>query len=155
MKKIAFVAVASALLLSACSSTGASGSSSGSDGRGLAAPGSVQEFQQVAGDTVLFGYDQSNLDETARATLQAQARWLTQYSQYGTVVEGHADERGTREYNLALGERRANAVRDYLIGQGIASNRIRVISYGKERPVCVEATESCYHLNRRGVTVPQ
>ncbi|MGY6632347.1 MAG: peptidoglycan-associated lipoprotein Pal [Alkalilacustris sp.] len=116
-------------------------------------PTSRAFFEQRIGDRVFFATDQSTLSESARDTLRAQTRWLTDNRGYGIVIEGHADERGTREYNLALSERRANAVREFLVGQGIAATRIRTVGYGKERPVeaCPEAR--CWDVNRRAVTL--
>ena len=106
------------------------------------------------GDRVFFETDSSELTTQSRATLDKQAQWLNTYSQYSQfTVEGHADERGTREYNIALGARRAQAVRNYLVSRGIAANRIRTISYGKERPVAVCDDISCWSQNRRAVTV--
>jgi len=122
-------------------------------GIGVASPGSAQDFQVNVGDRVFFTVDSSVLTPQARATLDRQAQWLGQYGQYAFTVEGHADERGTREYNLALGARRANAVRDYLISRGVATGRMRTISYGKERPVAVCNDVSCWNQNRRAVTV--
>jgi len=121
-------------------------------GNGVA-PGSVQDFVVNVGDRVLFEVDSSQVTASGRATLDGQARWLNQYSRYSITIEGHADERGTREYNLALGARRATAVRDYLVSQGVSSSRLRTISYGKERPVSVCSAESCWSQNRRAVTV--
>jgi peptidoglycan-associated lipoprotein len=118
-----------------------------------AAPGSQQDFVVNVGDRVFFDTNSSGLSARARETLDKQAQWLNHYSQYDFMVEGHADERGTREYNLALGGRRAQMVRDYLISQGVAAQRIRTISYGKERPVAVCDDESCWSQNRRAVTV--
>jgi peptidoglycan-associated lipoprotein len=120
---------------------------------GAAVPGSAQEFQVSVGDRVFFETDSSALTGQARQTLDRQAQWLTQYANYSFTVEGHADERGTREYNLALGARRAAAVRDYMISRGIAAARMRTISYGKERPVAVCDNISCWSQNRRAVTV--
>jgi len=131
----------------------------GLDGSGLngngsnAAPGTSQDFTVNVGDRIFFDTDSSVVRADAQQTLSAQARWLNQYSQYSITVEGHSDERGTREYNLALGARRAAATRDYLARQGVASNRMRTISYGKERPVAVCDDISCWSQNRRGVTV--
>lgn len=122
---------------------------------GAAVPGSAQEFQVAVGDRVFFETDSSALTPKARATLDRQAQWLKQYPNYAFVLEGHADERGTREYNLALGARRAAAVRDYMIARGIAASRMRTISYGKERPVAVCDNISCWSQNRRTVTVLQ
>jgi len=120
---------------------------------GAATPGSPQDLQVNVGDRVFFETDSSALTPQARATLDRQAQWLTQYPRYTFTVEGHADERGTREYNLALGARRATAARDYLIARGIAANRMRTISYGKERPVAVCDDISCWSQNRRAGTV--
>ncbi|MDA9207467.1 peptidoglycan-associated lipoprotein Pal [Octadecabacter sp.] len=116
-------------------------------------PTSPQYFSQTIGDRVLFQVDTSTLTAAGQATLRGQAGWLQTNSDYLAVIEGHADEQGTREYNLALGARRANAVREFLIAQGVASNRIRVVSYGKERPLAVCSEESCYAQNRRAVTI--
>ncbi len=118
-----------------------------------APPGSVQDFVVNVGDRVFFESDQSELTPQARATLDKQVQWLQQYSQYAFTVEGHADERGTREYNIALGARRAQTVRDYLVSRGIPAARMRTISYGKERPVAVCNDISCWSQNRRAVTV--
>lgn len=116
-------------------------------------PASPQFFSQTIGDRVLFQVDTSTLTLQGRATLDGQAGWLQTNSDYLAVIEGHADEQGTREYNLALGARRANAVREYLVSKGLAPNRIRTISYGKERPIAVCSEESCYAQNRRAVTI--
>ena len=121
---------------------------------GQATPGSQQDFVVNVGDRVFFDTDSSDLSPTARATLDKQAQWLNQYSQYSQfTIEGHADERGTREYNIALGARRAQAVREYLSARGIEPSRMRTISYGKERPVAVCNDISCWSQNRRAVTV--
>ena len=126
-------------------------------GAGLAGsaqdPTSPAYFQQTIGDRVLFAVDQSNLSNEAQATLNGQANWLGSNPDYTVVIEGHADEQGTREYNLALGARRANAAQEYLISRGVAPNRLRVVSYGKERPIEICSAESCYAQNRRAVTV--
>ena len=116
-------------------------------------PASTAYFQQAVGDRVLFLVDQSNLTPEGQATLDGQAAWLNTNTDYQAVIEGHADEQGTREYNLALGARRANAAREYLISRGIAASRLRVVSYGKERPIEVCSSEACYAKNRRAVTV--
>jgi peptidoglycan-associated lipoprotein len=130
------------------------GGAEGAGGLGSASdPASAAYFQTSVGDRVLFAVDQSSLSDQARGVLAGQAQWLTTNSNYAVIIEGHADERGTREYNLALGARRANAVREYLISQGISSGRIRTVSFGKERPVAVCSDESCYSQNRRAVTV--
>lgn len=112
-------------------------------------------FQQAVGDRVLFEVDQSTLTDQARTVLNSQAGWLAEYGDYTAVIEGHADEQGTREYNLALGARRANAVREYLVSRGVAGNRLRTVSYGKERPIEICSDEGCYMKNRRAVTVLQ
>ena len=116
-------------------------------------PTSAAYFAQTIGDRVLFGLDQSTLSAEGMQILDGQANWLRTNTSYLIVIEGHADERGTREYNVALGARRANAVREYLISKGIDGNRLRTISYGKERPVATCADPSCYNQNRRAVTV--
>lgn len=116
-------------------------------------PTSVAHFQQVVGDRVFFQVDQSTLTQDAQMILSAQANWLMANADYNVSIEGHADEQGTREYNVALGARRANAVREFLISRGVQGNRIETVSYGKERPVAVCSDESCYSQNRRGVTV--
>lgn len=126
----------------------------GANGLGAASdPESPAYFQQAIGDRVLFQVDQSTLTPQARATLEAQAIWLLQNADYTAVIEGHADEQGTREYNLALGARRADAARAYLVSQGVQSRRLQVVSYGKERPIAICSEESCYAENRRAVTV--
>jgi peptidoglycan-associated lipoprotein len=120
---------------------------------GAATPGSQQDFVVNVGDRVFFDTDSSELSEQARATLDKQAQWLNNYNRYAFTVEGHADERGTREYNIALGARRAQTVREYLISRGVQAQRMRTISYGKERPVAVCNDISCWSQNRRAVTV--
>ena len=116
------------------------------------APGSKGDFESNVGDRVFFAFDKYNLKADARGTLEKQAAWLNKWQAATITVEGHCDERGTREYNLALGERRANSVRDYLVALGINPNRIRTISYGKERPVALGSNEAAWAQNRRGVT---
>lgn len=116
-------------------------------------PTSPAYFQQSIGDRVFFTVDSSALSDEAQQTLRGQSRWLIDNRAYGIVIEGHADERGTREYNIALSERRANAVREFLIAQGIAAGRIRTIGYGKERPVEVCNAPRCWDVNRRAVTL--
>ena len=120
---------------------------------GAATPGSQQDFVVNVGDRIFFETDSSELTVQARATLDKQAQWLNNYNRYAFTIEGHADERGTREYNIALGARRAQAVRDYLGSRGIQPSRMRTISYGKERPVAVCNDISCWSQNRRAVTV--
>jgi peptidoglycan-associated lipoprotein len=119
-----------------------------------AVPGSQQDLAQSAGsDRVFFGYDADTLDATAQDTLKRQAEWLAKYPNVRLQIEGHCDERGTREYNLALGDRRAEAVRSYLSTLGVASNRLTTISYGKERPEAVGSDDTSYAQNRRGVSM--
>ncbi len=120
---------------------------------GAAVPGSQQDFIVNVGDRVFFESDSSELTPQARDTLDKQAQWLGQYNRYAFTIEGHADERGTREYNIALGARRAQTVREYLISRGVMAQRMHTISYGKERPVAVCNDISCWSQNRRAVTV--
>lgn len=139
--------------------TGGAGGSGGAGGIGTSAlgdpsnPASPAYFQASVGDRVFFLVDQFTLTDAARQTLVAQAAWLQANPGYGILIEGHADEQGTREYNLALGAKRANAVKDFLVVQGIPASRLRTVSYGKERPVEVCSDEACYAKNRRAVTV--
>ena len=137
--------------VAACSRNPATGV--GNLGPGQGAPGSQQEFLVTVGDRVFFETDSSSLTPTAQATLDKQAAWLSRYTNYRVLVEGHADERGTREYNFSLSARRAQTVRDYLASRGIQGNRMRIVSYGKERPVAVCNDISCWSQNRRSVTV--
>lgn len=146
-------AIGLALLVSACASKTNQDLANGSGGMGGGPPGSQQDFVVNVGDRVFFETDQTDLTATAQATLDKQAQWLMRYPQYAITIEGHADERGTREYNLALGARRGQNVRDYLASRGIPANRIRTISYGKERPVAVCDDISCWSQNRRAVTL--
>ncbi|MDO6964512.1 peptidoglycan-associated lipoprotein Pal [Rhizobium alvei] len=118
----------------------------------VATPGSQQDFTVNVGDRIFFDTDSSAIRADAAQTLTRQAQWLNQYPNYAITVEGHADERGTREYNLALGARRAEATRDFLASRGVAANRMRTISYGKEKPVAVCDDISCWSQNRRAVT---
>jgi peptidoglycan-associated lipoprotein len=120
---------------------------------GAATPGSQQDFIVNVGDRVFFESDSSELTPQARETLDKQAQWLNQYNRYAFTIEGHADERGTREYNIALGARRAQTVQAYLISRGVMAQRMHTISYGKERPVAVCNDISCWSQNRRAVTV--
>jgi peptidoglycan-associated lipoprotein len=115
-------------------------------------PGSEQEFRVNVGDTVHFALNKYQVEDNDKSLLQRQAAWLLKYPRVRVRIEGHCDERGTREYNLALGARRANAVKEYLASQGVAIGRMDTISYGKERPICTESNESCWSQNRRGVT---
>ncbi len=139
-------------------SMGACANKNPMDGRGggmagAATPGSQQDFVVNVGDRVFFESDQTSLSPQAITTLEKQARWLQTYNRYSFTVEGHADERGTREYNIALGARRAQTVRSFLASRGIDPGRMRTISYGKERPVAVCNDISCWSQNRRAVTV--
>jgi peptidoglycan-associated lipoprotein len=139
-----------ALAMSACANKQAADSLASA---GVATPGSQQDFVVNVGDRVFFESDSSELTSQARSTLEKQAQWLRNYRTYAFTIEGHADERGTREYNIALGARRAQAVRDYLIARGVEASRMRTVSYGKERPVAVCNDISCWSQNRRAVTV--
>ncbi|PJI92790.1 peptidoglycan-associated lipoprotein [Yoonia maricola] len=142
---------------------GADGSAGGANGAGLGAgagaagsasdPASPLFFNQTIGDRVLFAVDTSTITPEGQTILDGQAQWLLTNADYRAVIEGHADEQGTREYNLALGQRRANAVREYLVSRGVPSTRLQVTSFGKERPIAVCSEESCYAQNRRAVTV--
>ena len=144
------VLLVAALAISGCASKTAEELAGGA---GAAAPGSPQDFVVNVGDRVFFETDSTSLTPQSRSTLDKQAQWLQQYNRYAFTIEGHADERGTREYNLALGARRAASARDYLISRGIAANRMRTVSFGKERPVAVCDDISCWSQNRRAVTV--
>lgn len=117
------------------------------------APGTQADLVVNVGDRVFFGYDRYDLTPEARDTLEQQAAWLKQYPRISVVIEGHADERGTREYNLALGERRANAAKNYLVALGVSPSRLTTISYGKERPAVPGSNEAAWAQNRRAVTV--
>ncbi len=138
-----------ALALSAC----AQNTANQTGAAGVAAPGSQQDFVVNVGDRVFFESDQTSLSPQAITTLEKQAHWLQTYHRYSFTIEGHADERGTREYNIALGARRAQSVRSFLASRGIDPSRMRTISYGKERPVAVCNDISCWSQNRRAVTV--
>jgi peptidoglycan-associated lipoprotein len=148
--KLAAVLVA-ALAMSACANK-AIDQQAGLGGAG-GAPGSQQDFVVNVGDRVFFESDSTELTSQSRSTLDKQAQWLQRYNRYAFTIEGHADERGTREYNIALGARRAQAVREYLASRGVESSRMRTISYGKERPVATCDDISCWSQNRRAVTV--
>ena len=154
LRKFRGAGVAAALIaglaLSACANKQANDSLASA---GVATPGSQQDFVVNVGDRVFFEFDSTELTAPSRATLDKQAQWLQQYANYTFTIEGHADERGTREYNIALGARRAQAVRDYLASRGIQPGRMRTVSYGKERPVAVCNDISCWSQNRRAVTV--
>jgi peptidoglycan-associated lipoprotein len=143
------------LALGACASTPPTdpNAAAGFGAGGAATPGSAQDFVVNVGDRVFFETDSTDLTATATATLDKQATWLGRYPRYTFIIEGHADERGTREYNFSLGARRAQAVRDYLTSRGIQASRMRIVSYGKERPVAVCNDISCWSQNRRAVTL--
>ncbi|MGD0723558.1 MAG: peptidoglycan-associated lipoprotein Pal [Roseiarcus sp.] len=141
------------LALGACARTNADSDLGGPGGPQAGAPGSFQDFSSNVGDRVFFETDSTELTAIAQATLDKQAAWLNQYGRYAFTLEGHADERGTREYNFALGARRAEAAKSYLIAKGVAAARIKTISFGKERPVAVCNDISCWSQNRRVVTV--
>ena len=115
-------------------------------------PGSAEDFRVNVGDTVHFAFDQYNIEDNDKAILGRQAAWLSKYPAVRITIEGHCDERGTREYNLALGARRANAVKEYLVSQGVSTARLETVSYGKERPICTQSDEACWAQNRRGVS---
>ena len=163
--KSSIVMLCAALSVAACTDParlgggGAGGTDPFANGAGGAVPGSASDpsspafFQQSVGDRVLFAVDQSTLTPEGRATLDGQAVWLLQNADFTAVIEGHADEQGTREYNLALGARRADAARAYLVSQGVQPGRLQVVSFGKERPIEVCSEEACYAKNRRAVTV--
>jgi peptidoglycan-associated lipoprotein len=148
------VAAVLALAVAACADTPKPENELGGGGRNSpATPGSARDFAANVGDIVYFTTDSVDLSPEAQQTLANQARWLQQYSQYTITIEGHADERGTREYNIALGARRAQTVRNFLAQHGVNAQRIRTISYGKERPVAVCNDISCWSQNRRAQTV--
>jgi len=147
-------ALGAALAIAACAKAPVeNGALAGLNGGTPATPGSPQDFAVNVGDRVFFESDSSDLSETAQATLAKQASWLQQYARYNVTIEGNADERGTREYNFALGARRAETSKDYLVARGVSAARIRTISYGKERPVASCNDNSCWSQNRRAVTV--
>ena len=166
-----FISIFMVLFVAACATTpkdsadssGSGSSSSGSDvsaegtitettGSGIVS-GSQEDLIVNVGDRVFFGYDSSDLDSDALELLQDQVAWLKQNSDVSVTIEGHCDERGTREYNLALGEKRAQAVKNYLIGLGINPDRVSTISYGKERPAVVGSNDGAWAQNRRSVTL--
>ncbi len=158
--------VTAALVLGACQDAGRFGAqpedtvaqNPAFDNQGIV-PGSVDDptsiahFQQAIGDRVLFSVDQHTLTSAGQATLDAQAGWLSANPDYTAIIEGHADEQGTREYNIALGDRRAQSAKAYLVSKGVAASRLRTVSFGKERPIEVCSEEACYSKNRRAVTV--
>ncbi|MGB3178932.1 MAG: peptidoglycan-associated lipoprotein Pal [Albidovulum sp.] len=164
MTKFSILLLVGAMALSACNNPdrfGAGGAAGGPGAVGITSgalgdpndPNSIAYFNQTIGDRVLFAVDQSTLTPEAQNTLAQQAVWLNQHPTNTAIIEGHADEQGTREYNIALGARRASAVQQYLIAQGVAATRLQTVSYGKERPLAVCSDEACYAQNRRAVSV--
>jgi peptidoglycan-associated lipoprotein len=156
-KKLSIAAIL-AVGLTACAANppggyGAAGANSGIQPGSASDPMSLAYFQQTIGDRVLFAVNQSTLSPEATGILDGQANWLLQNTQYVVTIEGHADEQGTREYNLALGARRASAAQNYLVSRGVADNRVKTVTYGKERPIAICSTEECWSENRRAVTV--
>lgn len=160
MLKKVMCLMAALVLVSACDSDssgsgdGLNGGGAGGNGKmGAARPGTQEDLVVNVGDRIFFDYNEQDLKPEARATLDRQAAWLKKYPQVNVTVEGHCDERGTREYNLALGERRATAVKNYLVADGVNAGRVKTVSYGKERPAVVGSNEAAWAQNRRGVTV--
>lgn len=153
------LALCALLVAAACTNTTSLPSGSATGSAGAIVPGSASDpssaayFQQTVGDRVTFFVDESTLNDASRSILAKQAQWLMANGSYTAVIEGHADEQGTREYNLALGARRASSVLDYLVAQGVAPGRLRTVTFGKERPLEVCSEEACYSRNRRAVTV--
>ena len=147
----AIAAIAALMLIAGCSSTNTATQEPPSASTSVA-PGSIGDFRQNVGDRVYFDTDMSSIREDGRTTLAKQAEWLKRYTNYPITIEGKCDERGTREYNLALGERRANAARQYLVAQGVPAQRIKTISYGKERPEAVGSDEGAWARNRVAIT---
>ncbi|MEM8555961.1 MAG: peptidoglycan-associated lipoprotein Pal [Pseudomonadota bacterium] len=140
-------------MLAACAQNTPSGGAGDFAAGSVNDPSSPAYFQARVGDRVFFAVDKSDLSPEARTTLNAQAAWLMENTLYDAIIQGHTDERGTREYNLALGARRANSVFEYLILQGVPEGRLRTVSFGKERPQEACSSEACYAQNRRSVTL--
>jgi peptidoglycan-associated lipoprotein len=151
--------MAALVLVAACDTTGSNEGDAGAGGAGgagrmgAAKPGTQEDLVVNVGDRVFYAFDKSDLTPEARATLDRQAAWLKKYASIRVTVEGHCDERGTREYNLALGERRAMAAKNYLVAAGITADRLKTVSYGKERPAVLGSNETAWAQNRRAVTV--
>lgn len=149
--------MAALVLVSACDTTGMNDGDAGANGAGgkagAARPGTQEDLVVNVGDRVFFTLNESTLSSEAQATLDRQSAWLKKYPNVKVTVEGHCDERGTREYNLALGERRATAAKNYLVAAGIAATRVSTVSYGKERPAVVGSNEAAWAQNRRSVSV--
>lgn len=154
MKLKAFSALAAIALLAACESAPQTTAAEAGAGAGIR-PGSQEDLVANAGDRIFFDFDKSVVRPDGRVTLDRQAAWFAKYPEVRATVEGHTDDRGTREYNLALGQRRANASRDYLVARGVASARLSTISYGKDRPAVLGDNEAAWAQNRRAVTVVQ
>jgi peptidoglycan-associated lipoprotein len=155
MKTRMLGAVAALALLAACSNTDQNAGATGAGGAGAARPGSQEDLVANVGDRVLFAFDSSTVQADQRPILDRQAGWMGRFPDVRVQVEGHTDERGTREYNLALGQRRANAARDVLVAGGVNGARITTISYGKDRPAALGSDEAAWAQNRRAVTVVQ
>jgi peptidoglycan-associated lipoprotein len=155
---VKLLAVGAVLGLAACQNAGMGGVGTGPaigtvPGATASNPASPAYFAERVGDRILFTVDHATLDDAARATLDQQAAWFNDNPDYSAVIEGHADEQGTREYNLALGARRASSVQEYLVSRGVSPARLRTVTYGKERPLEICSDEACYRQNRRAVTV--
>ncbi len=148
-----FLGIASLALLAACSNSDSSSSTGAGAGSGNIRPGSQEDLVANVGDRVFFDFDRSNIRADQRPVLQRQSEWMGRYPEVRVQVEGHTDERGTREYNLALGQRRANAARDVLVAGGVNPARVSTISYGKDQPAALGSDESAWAQNRRAVTV--
>ncbi len=153
MKTKLLGALAAVAMLGACESANQTADTSGAGAATGPRPGSQEDLAANVGDRIFFDFDKYNIRPDATATLDRQASWLGQFPQNNVQIEGHTDERGTREYNLALGQRRANAAREYLVARGVAGNRISTISYGKDRPAALGSDEAAWAQNRRAVTV--
>ena len=153
--KLKFLGIAGLALLAACSNTDSSATGAGGAGAGSGniRPGSQEDLVANVGDRIFFDFDRSNVRADQRPVLQRQAEWMGRYPEVRVQVQGHADERGTREYNLALGQRRANAARDVLVAGGVNSSRISTISFGKDQPAALGSDEGSWAQNRRAVTV--
>ena len=144
--------LAAVALVAACETAPEGGAGAAGAGAGAVVPGSQQDLVVNVGDRVFFDFDKYNLKPEAQRTLERQSAWLKRYPNIRILVAGNCDERGTREYNLALGERRANSTKTYLVSQGIAADRIRIISYGKERPTALGSNEAAWAQNRNTIT---
>ncbi len=153
MRLLTIAILGAAALLAACSDTDSAVDPSATTGDGVQATNTVEYFNVVVGDRVFFDTDRHDLTSEAQFVLSKQAQWFAANPAATATIEGHADERGTREYNLALGARRANSSRAFLVGQGVEGGRLRTVSYGKERPVALGSTQQAWSQNRRGVTV--